>query len=134
MYERALKTRTADQIIKEQDIRRKVILSFQWKKLCLICERSRDKIGCKQLCVIETYERAQSMYEAAKERNDSTMLHNIQGDGDNVADLIARDGQYHKSCMDVYRANRNVASKRKSVQEEPVSTNVHEELFNKVPT
>ena len=83
--------------------------SIDFKDVCFICEKQRDKKKNYKLILVASVERQRSFYEQALRLEDQDMLLKIQGLGNECIDMIAADFRYHASCMDNYRNKRPLA-------------------------
>ena len=100
--------------------------STDYKAVCFLCERERDSKGDRELTLVTTVNRQNSIHSKAKELRDESVLLKIQGHGYNCLDLIANDFRYHLRCMN------NFMNRRCKVSEQTCdSTNSreHDEVF-----
>uniref|UniRef100_A0A8C4QBZ0 Pseudouridylate synthase RPUSD2 n=1 Tax=Eptatretus burgeri TaxID=7764 RepID=A0A8C4QBZ0_EPTBU len=76
--------------------------TIDFKSTCLICEKQRDRKGNHKFSFSETSDGQHSIWEKARELEDSVMLHRIQGDGEQCIDMEAQEFRYHESCIKTY--------------------------------
>lgn len=78
---------------------------IDYKKVCFVCEKSRDKKGDRKLILVGYEKRQDKIFQKALQLNDSDMLHKIE-DGGKCLDMVANDFRYHKGCLDGYMLKR----------------------------
>lgn len=78
------------------------ISKVDFKKVCFVCEKTRNKRDERTLILITTKERQEQVFRKAKFLDDKKMLHKIQGFGDTCMDLIANGFRYHRKCLSPY--------------------------------
>ena len=84
--------------------------ALDFKRNCFICEKSRDAKGQRNMFLVATHQRQESIHEKAKELNDDLMLSKIQGHGNDHKDMITANFCYHKSCMDSFMNRKRLSS------------------------
>ena len=80
--------------------------NFDYKSVCFLCDKLRDRKGGRQLTLVSTTERQHSIHMKAKSLCDEALLTKIQVYGTEVIDMIANDFRYHKLCMDKFMTRR----------------------------
>lgn len=85
-----------------KSITRSEVVKIDYKTVCFLCEKTRDKSGDRKLVLVATSTRQESIYRKAKYLDDAEVLRKIQGFGSNCMDLIAHDFRYHRTCLTKY--------------------------------
>ena len=76
--------------------------SVDYKEVCFIWERVRDRKGIYHKRLIEDFKRQTAVHRQAKLLKDDALLTKIEGHGETCKDLIAADFRYHQSCMNSF--------------------------------